>query len=218
MGKLVRGIGVNDADYDVFRRLGDGVIWKCPYYALWANVLTRCTYEEGRYSYDYLPEHNHNYSGVSVCDEWKYFSKFKEWVDNYGDPLWYTKHLDKDIIGDGTLYSPDTCCFVPSVINMSLHSKSNKINDTLQGVGYFQKKNRFYSVVTIEGKPYFKLKYFKTEMEAHKYYQQGKSEVLLLLANKYFELGEISIKVRDKLIYKANEILDDLKHDRITIM
>lgn len=45
-GKLVQGVGVNDADYPVTKEeVINGkrkYVWVCPYYARWRSLLGRC--------------------------------------------------------------------------------------------------------------------------------------------------------------------------------
>lgn len=68
--------------------------------------------------------------GVKVCNEWNNdFVAFKDWALKNG---W--KHglqLDKDIKGNGLLYSPYTCCFVSSLENNT--AKINTIKLTYNG-------------------------------------------------------------------------------------
>ena len=76
-GKLVYGVGVNDSAQatKTMIRVG-GVqkqIWRCPYYGKWVNMLQRC-YSE--LYHDKFP----TYKDCTVCEEWKYFSKFKKWM------------------------------------------------------------------------------------------------------------------------------------------
>lgn len=210
MSKLVRGIGINDGDYDVFKRLGGGKVWKCPYYALWANILTRCTYVHGKYAYEYKRHHNLEYSGTTICDEWRTFSNFKRWVDKQNIPNWFEMDLDKDILGDGSIYSPETCAFVPHTINMIYHMTGNKKYTTLAGVSYVKSKRRYFSYIKYKCKTYIKKAYFDTELEAHQYWQKGKIEVLVLAANEYYSSGEISANVRDALINKSIQVAKDL--------
>lgn len=46
MGRLVHGVGINDAGYTVEKRERLSgrrkVIWACPYYVKWKNMLLRC--------------------------------------------------------------------------------------------------------------------------------------------------------------------------------
>lgn len=61
---------------------------------------------------------NYGGRGVRVCDEWlSDYQKFVDWANSNG----FKKHLhlDKDIKGDGLLYSPDTCCWVTQTVNSS---------------------------------------------------------------------------------------------------
>jgi hypothetical protein len=210
--KLTRGIGINDADYPVFLRLGDGKVWHCPIYRHWSNMLTRCTSEYNKYSYEYADNHNESYIGVTVCDDWLSFMKFREWAS---DKNYLGNHLDKDIVGDGTHYSPETCEFVPSVVNMSLHSRSSdKTNGELLGVSYDGSK--YSANVYCEGKYIAKTRRFVTELEAHNYYQKYKAVALHGVAEKYLWLGEISLRVYERLKEKALLLESDLLAGRIT--
>lgn len=60
-----------------------------------------------------------SYKGCSVCEEWLTFSNFKSWMETQD---WEGKELDKDLLGDGTLYSPETCCFITKHMNLLLSS------------------------------------------------------------------------------------------------
>ncbi|MEG2347247.1 MAG: hypothetical protein RSB50_06155 [Cetobacterium sp.] len=72
-------------------------------YNTWRNIINRC-YDPKNVSYKY-----YGLKGVVVCDEWFVFSNFKKWFDkNYSE----CKVVDKDIKGNGMIYSAETCCFV----------------------------------------------------------------------------------------------------------
>lgn len=110
--RLVRGVGVNDADYSVYViRQINGVqkpVWRCPFYAKWVGVLERC------YN-DKFKESNTSYKDCEIAPEWLLFSNFKKWMELQD---WEGKHLDKDILFSGNkLYSPDTCVFVHRKVN-----------------------------------------------------------------------------------------------------
>lgn len=69
--------------------------------------------------------HKYGEKGVVVCNEWKNnYQNFLDWafVSGYKDGLC----LDKDIKGDGKLYSPETCCWVTNLENQSYKSNSVK--------------------------------------------------------------------------------------------
>jgi hypothetical protein len=62
--------------------------------------------------------------GISVCEEWRdSYQAFLDWSLANG---WKEEYeLDKDILGDGMLYSPETCKWVSHKENM-LHMKQAK--------------------------------------------------------------------------------------------
>lgn len=99
--KLIFGVGINDANYPVF---------DCKFYIKWKSMLRRC----------YSPVYQKSwpaYKGCKVCPPWLRFSNFKAWMETQD---WEGKHLDKDILGNGKLYSPDTCCFILPAVNLFL--------------------------------------------------------------------------------------------------
>lgn len=85
-------------------------------YQLWVGILSRC-YQGTRKDF-----HRYGGRGVTVCDRWKYFPHFlldlrelpgyERW--KAGEKL----HLDKDILGDGLCYSPESCSFVEARRNV----------------------------------------------------------------------------------------------------
>jgi len=63
--------------------------------------------------------------GVSVCDEWRNNPQsFFDWAKKGYKP---GLTIDKDIIGDGLLYSPETCIWVTQKINAQNTSRSRKV-------------------------------------------------------------------------------------------
>jgi len=110
--KKVCGVGINDADYNVtVRAVVDGkqkIIWRCPYYARWAGMLTRC-YDENYHKKE------PSYIGCTVSEDWIYFSKFRSWMETQD---WQGKEIDKDLISKGNrIYSPEFCVFVDRLTN-----------------------------------------------------------------------------------------------------
>lgn len=79
-------------------------------YRYWVAMHNRC--KNGR------DEVQPQYSGVTVCEEWKLFSNFDAWFDNnYIEGY----QLDKDLLVHGNkLYSPDTCVFIPGELNRAI--------------------------------------------------------------------------------------------------
>lgn len=76
----------------------------------------------------------HGAKGVRVCDEWLNSpDNFIEWAIGNGFSI--DLQLDKDIIGDGKLYSPKTCKWVTSLENMRATAKLKYIfNGKLRSV------------------------------------------------------------------------------------
>lgn len=111
-GKLVSGVGINDADYPVTIRAMIGgkrvQLWMCPFYQAWAAMLARAYGER-------IHKLNPTYEECSVFNDWHRFSVFREWMsrqDHNG------MDLDKDILSPGNkVYSPNTCVFVSRQLN-----------------------------------------------------------------------------------------------------
>lgn len=121
--KKIFGVGINDADYTVCPKTYLGYIDgkksytsdpRCPYYVSWVSMLRRC-YSES------VKKTRKTYEGCITCDEWHLFSNFKSWMEQQD---WRGKELDKDILGSGKLYSPDSCCFVEPCVNNFIASFS----------------------------------------------------------------------------------------------
>lgn len=114
--KLVYGAGVNDAGYQVYRTSTiDGrrkIMWQCPMYLAWKNMLARCYSTKCHAKYP-------TYIGCTVAPEWHSFSVFRAWMITQP---WEGSELDKDILAPGNkIYSPETCVFVSSQLNMFIN-------------------------------------------------------------------------------------------------
>ena len=114
--KLVQGFGINDLKFTVSRSSytdAYGIFHKHytdPIYGTWKHMLRRVKSES-------LHLKTPSYANTEVFEGWKFASVFYEWAEDKYEP---GKELDKDILGDGTLYSPSTCCFVPKRVNQFL--------------------------------------------------------------------------------------------------
>jgi len=89
--------------------------------------------------------------GVVVCDEWKNdFKSFYDWaIRNGWEP---GMQIDKDIKGDGLLYSPDSCIIVTNKENCNKRShtvlveRSGEIKSIMQWCEYYGiNSHTFYS-------------------------------------------------------------------------
>lgn len=161
-----------------------------PSYNTWAEMLRRC------YSHEQSDKWS-AYRGCSVCDEWLVFDNFDRWYNAHYVEGW---HLDKDILVKGNkVYSPQTCCFVPQIINESVKSNIRK-RELPQGVT--KKRNKFCAGSTYKGKKYC-LGYFDTVDEAEKAFLKKKKELLAELAEEYKD--QLEERVYSVLINKNRE-------------
>lgn len=99
----------------IINRLTKHGLYKHPLYSLWQGIRRRCNDQKGR-NYN-----SYGAIGVKVCEEWENdFMSFYNWALSKG---WQKGlEIDKDIKGNGKLYSPDTCCCVTHLEN-SRHRK-----------------------------------------------------------------------------------------------
>jgi len=154
----------------------------CPAYVKWVNMLQRCYYRV-----------KPAYSNTKVCEEWHEFEAFKIWF--YGQD-WEGKQLDKDILGDGSIYGPDTCCFV-----------SRKVNNFLVGVsessfGYTKNKGDKEVYVARVSNPFTGgrevLGEFGTKEEATVAWKVRKKELAIELS-KEIDDKRVSKRVRESV-------------------
>lgn len=185
------GVGVND--YEGAIRSGGVLLYA---YGCWQKMIERC------YREDYFIKAP-TYKGCSVCDEWHYFSNFKKWFDeNYVDGY----ALDKDILVKGNkIYSPDTCCFVPTEINSLLVKKNATRGKYPIGVsmnyGKYRAQIKKYGKTIVVGT-------FDTPEQAFAAYKEAKEKHIQEMATQYFNDGKITEKVYNALMNYKVEITD----------
>lgn len=181
--KLVFGVGVNDADYVVkkWEEIGyvggkrkKKLIWICPYYRAWVNMLARC------YSAKYQETHP-TYKGCSVSEEWLTFSNFRAWMETQD---WEGKQLDKDLLFEGNkIYSAETCVFVKPMVNLFTIDRGAARGEWMIGVCWHKRDCKFLSSCS---NPFTKksehLGYFVSELEAHQVWIKRKLELAYELA------------------------------------
>ena len=171
--------------------LGDGEYSRVDHkiaYQTWVDMLKRAyTEKKGRC----------NYFGVTVCEEWHNFQSFAKWCHsqdffNIKDKNGKRYDLDKDILVKGNkIYSPETCCFVPSEINcLFIRNKRFRgkypIGVTKIGKYFTARLSKGFGNRVLLGT-------FKTELEAFSAYKKAKEVYMKELAEKY----------RNKVCYKT---------------
>ena len=181
--RLVYGVGINDADYVVEKREKIGyvngvrkqrLVWACPYYRVWKDMLKRC------YSAKFQEKYP-TYKGCSVSEEWLRFSNFRCWMECHD---FEDKQLDKDLLFNGNkAYSEETCVFVTSVVNSFTSDCGASRGEWLIGVNWDKEKSKFLSRCS---NPFTKkqenLGYFTCGLEAHQTWLKRKLELAHLLA------------------------------------
>lgn len=172
--KLLCGVGVNDADYNVQPKV-NGKKAMCHFYSKWTGMLRRC------YSAK-LQSRQPAYIGVTVCVEWLYFSNFKLWMEKQD---WHGKDLDKDLLFIGNkIYSPDTCCFIEHSTNNFVLDRPMDRGAHPTGVSFNKKSRKFESYCS---NPFTKkrelLGYFNCAAQAHQTWRKRKHELACQLAD-----------------------------------
>ena len=181
--KLVCGVGINDADYVVEKKetIGyvDGkrkqkLIWVCPFYRAWSDMLQRCCSPKFQERYP-------TYRGCSVSEEWLTFSVFKNWMEKQS---WQDNQLDKDLLFEGNkVYSAESCVFLSGMVNSFTTDRGNNRGELPIGVHWHKGTSKFMSQCS---NPFTKkrehLGYFSCEQEAHQAWLKRKLELAKELA------------------------------------
>ena len=183
--KPVFGVAINDSPY-MSELTIDGKRVFCPAQRAWRDMLRRC--------FD-LKYHKKfpTYAGCKPCQEWLFFSGFlKWWKVNHKDGL----QLDKDIIGNGKIYSPDTCVYIPSWINVFNSDCAASRGEYKIGVSFDSRIGKFSASCSkgiLGGNG--RIGYFPTEEDAHKAWKSTKIEMAKSLKNRMDDI--------DKRIYPS---------------
>lgn len=160
-------------------------------YNLWKSMLTR-TQQKGKYP---------AYTDVIVSEDFLKFPLFKEWFDK-NKPNFADYDLDKDLLGNGKIYSPTTCCILPREINIAIAKKSAG-STGYRGVR--KSIDKFYSSVR-RGDDKSYLGTFATAEEAAFAYKQAKEDYIKSLTEKWKE--QIDSRVYEALMNYQVEITD----------
>ena len=152
-----------------------------------------------------------SYKRLSICQEWFNYQIFAEWYINYSNQLnpdFYNDYqIDKDILQWGIegnrCYSPQTCCLVPSALNVALvnHNAERisepdlpvRVTDCSKGT-----RRNFSANISMYGESLY-LGTFNDPMEAFSVYKFHKEKYIKELADYYFNLNCILKDVYDAL-------------------
>ena len=185
---LLYGVGLNDSEQNCCIN-GKHT----PLYSLWSSMLMRC------YSPSYVEKHK-TYSEVVVCDSWKSLKNFEndiKLVPNYDMWIQDNWYLDKDLFSNGgKVYSIDTCCFLPPVINSFISNKKCKSNNLPTGVTWHKRNERYQVDIKFDGKSVY-LGSFKTLSDAIMCYEENRKYKLKFLISRYDKV--LDKKTKDRL-------------------
>lgn len=148
-----------------------------PSYKTWLYMIRRC-YDKNS------PHYNPTYNDCTVCNEWHNFQNFAKWYEeNYYEIPGEKMNLDKDILTKGNkMYSPDTCCFVPSLINNAISKTNSKRGSCPAGVRY--RYNKYISSIKIKDKT-IQIGTFNNIEDAFNAYKNYKENHIKSIADYY---------------------------------
>lgn len=219
--KLVYGVGVNDAPYvtEPGKRVAGRTVHakKCPYFVLWKSMLKRC-----------YGKSDPSYLGCIVDTSWHSFMAFKLWVQSQKQhDIWLKElnlpikerevkfQLDKDILGNGKLYSPVTCILVPSTLNSVLSHQKENIKELPLGVSWVSSRMKYRAYIMVENK-YKSLGYYENPQLAHLAWQKEKCRNIFRLLTGYEKQPYKDVRVIQRFTEVVDGILEDISNLRET--
>ena len=153
----------------------------CKIHSLWRNMIKRCYDVNSHQQYP-------TYIGCYVSDDFKDYSKWREWYDNYPykQDDW---QLDKDLLVKGNkIYSKETCVFLPKEINLVLTKRTTSRGKHLIGVYFDKQYKKFVSKASLGTSNQKVLGRYDNEYDAHLAYKEAKEAYLKELTDKYKDL------------------------------
>ena len=185
--RLISGIGVNDSDYVVNPSTSKGRM-PCPAYSTWRDMISRCSNDE------YKIKHP-AYAEASVCDEWIYFTKFREWWESNAVDGW---EIDKDLLKPfNKVYSPETCIYVPQWLNVLVIDSSRKRIGSKIGSCFDKSRGKYICICSVGYGNTKNLGRFDTEEEAH---EAWLSERIRYILSRSDEINSINESILENLI------------------
>mgnify|MGYP003605100737 CR=1 FL=1 len=149
--------------------------------SLWGGLMERCFSEA-------YHKAKPTYKDVTVCTDWINFQSFAAWCEsqeffNAKDDSGKAYQLDKDVLVKGNkVYSPETCCFIPSQINSLFSYVKSTKGEYPAGVSYVKGRGNFHAYYSKNGKR-VNLGYFKTPEQAFNAYKAAKESHIKFMAN-----------------------------------
>lgn len=151
-------------------------------YSYWKAMMQRCYCKS-------IKKHTSAYDNVSVCEEWHNFQNFAKWFDkNFYLVDGEKMNLDKDILKKGnTVYSPETCIFVPMKINqLFIKNKTVRNSKLCIGVRYNKNRNKYQAQCgTLDERRVKTICCVNTLEEAFNKYKVYKEDLIKSVAQQY---------------------------------
>jgi len=167
-------------------------------YQTWSDALKRCYSKR-------VQENQPTYGVCSVHPEWHNFQNFGEWFEDNYKPHMEGWELDKDILFKGNkIYSPETCCFVPHVINKLFTRRENRRGDCPIGVN--RKGLRYEAWISKGEKHQIFLGTYNSSEKAFQAYKVAKESWIKEVADEWKPL--IEPQVYDAMYAYQVEITD----------
>ena len=139
------------------------------------------------------------YENCVICEEWLDYGVFKNWYENQrGCGLKY--ELDKDLLGNGKLYSPETCCLLPRELNRMISDRKTKNRELPTGVVKSGKKYYAHYVMGTSEKKLVRIGGFNTPEEASNAYKAFRKKRIAETAQVYYDNGELDERAYNALI------------------
>ena len=176
-------------------------------YRAWMNILIRCYSEQLHQNHEY-------YAECQMCEEWKYYWNFYDWVHNQSNyDQWVRGNewaIDKDIsIKNNKIYSPTTCFLVPQNVN-NLLLKADRIRGELPIGVSFRKSDCTYEAQCNNPfeERYVTIGIYNSPNEAFMAYKRYKENIIKKVAQKEYQLGNITKECYDALMLREIDIND----------
>jgi hypothetical protein len=150
----------------------------------WRRMLTRCFDPK-----EVVKQTSLNYLNVEVCNDWFNFQNFAKWA--LSQPNWNIKNeLDKNLLGTGFMYSPESCTFLPMEVNVFLADNYTRdVHNLPKGVQYIKPattgaKEGYVARCYVDDERKY-LGYYDTPEEAFAIYKEVKEGYAKTLAERY---------------------------------
>lgn len=170
--------------------------------SIYKSMKGRCSFTDSAV----VPKKRESYIGCYYHEDWNKSEVFCEWAQNQIGSEHLDWELDKDILFKGNkVYGPDTCCFVPSEVNVVFTKSNAKRGAYPIGVRRNSRGSKFSAQIG-GTKSKTHLGTFDTPEEAFAVYKIAKEAYIKSLAAKYEH--ELDPRVHEALMKYEVEITD----------